>query len=87
MTLLRGAAAPPVNHGLWLSSFSPGEQARLLLPDIRRATDGVDPFEPLYRHERGVQDLRKPLWTLLVLELWRRERIAAPAGQGARSAC
>jgi asparagine synthase (glutamine-hydrolysing) len=223
MTFLRGAAAPPpVNHGLWLSSFSPGEQARLLLPDVLRATDGVDPFEPLrrqwarsahaeplarathldattylpggvltkvdrasmavalevrapflardvvefafavpdrlrmrgltgkrllraavrdllpahilarpkkgfgmpvgawlrgalrpllhdllgqdavraaglfdpgevqrlvYRHERGVQDLRKPLWTLLVLELWRRERIAAPVGQGARSAC
>ena len=31
----------------------------------------------LHEHERGTADHRKPLWTLLVLELWRREHLSA----------
>jgi asparagine synthase (glutamine-hydrolysing) len=31
-------------------------------------------------HARGERDLRKPIWTLLVLELWRRERMEQRSG-------
>jgi hypothetical protein len=33
----------------------------------------------LRQHERRERDHRKPLWTLLVLELWRREKLARRA--------
>ena len=37
-SFLRGAAAqPPVNHALWMSSFSPAEQQDLLQPDVLAA--------------------------------------------------
>jgi asparagine synthase (glutamine-hydrolysing) len=32
----------------------------------------------LDEHRRGVQDHRKPIWTLLVLELWRRAHVMQP---------
>jgi hypothetical protein len=38
----------------------------------------------LDEHDRRVRDHRKPLWTLLVLELWRRAHM--PATQRAGSA-
>jgi asparagine synthase (glutamine-hydrolysing) len=47
-TFLRGAAAPPpLNHALWMSSFSPSEQPRLLTPDVLAAAgDGRQAFAP-----------------------------------------
>jgi hypothetical protein len=36
----------------------------------------------LDEHDRRVRDHRKPLWTLLVLELWRRKHVAAPRPVG-----
>jgi asparagine synthase (glutamine-hydrolysing) len=40
---LRGAAAPPpLNHMLWLASFSPAEQGTLLEPDVLAAADGAN---------------------------------------------
>jgi asparagine synthase (glutamine-hydrolysing) len=39
---LRGAAeAPPLNHALWMSSFSPAEQQALLEPDVLEAANGA----------------------------------------------
>jgi asparagine synthase (glutamine-hydrolysing) len=47
-TFLRGAAdAAPLNHALWMSSFSPAEQADLLAADVRRAVNGGGPFAAL----------------------------------------
>jgi asparagine synthase (glutamine-hydrolysing) len=47
-TFLRGAAAaPPVNHALWMSSFTPGELAGLLAPGV--AEDLRDPLESMHR--------------------------------------
>ncbi|HEX6557872.1 MAG TPA: asparagine synthase C-terminal domain-containing protein, partial [Longimicrobiales bacterium] len=38
-SFLRGAAArPPLNHALWMSSFAPAEQQRLLRADVWRAS-------------------------------------------------
>jgi len=40
LSFLRGAAEPaPVNHALWMSSFSPAEQRRLLSDDTLAAAD------------------------------------------------
>jgi asparagine synthase (glutamine-hydrolysing) len=37
-SFLRGAGAPPpLNHALWMSSFAPAEQERILAPDTWRA--------------------------------------------------
>jgi asparagine synthase (glutamine-hydrolysing) len=49
-SFLRGAGqAPPLNHALWMSSFSPAEQHSLLLPDVLHAAGGADPLEPVLR--------------------------------------
>ena len=38
LSFLRGASQPaPLNHALWMSSFAPDEQQRLLQPDVLRA--------------------------------------------------
>jgi asparagine synthase (glutamine-hydrolysing) len=40
----------------------------------------------LVEHDRRVRDHRKPLWTLLVLELWRRHHLADRTGTAMSSA-
>jgi asparagine synthase (glutamine-hydrolysing) len=46
LTFLRGAGEPaPLNHALWMSSFAPAEQRRLLTADAwRRAKTGNEAF-------------------------------------------
>jgi asparagine synthase (glutamine-hydrolysing) len=52
-TFLRGAASgPPLNHVLWMSSFSPAEQQALLAPDVRHAASDADPFAAICRRWR-----------------------------------
>jgi asparagine synthase (glutamine-hydrolysing) len=42
-SFLRGSAAqPPLNHALWMSSFSPAEQRTLLEPDVLAAAGQAD---------------------------------------------
>jgi asparagine synthase (glutamine-hydrolysing) len=49
-SFLRGAgAAMPMNHALWMSSFSPAEQQHLLTADVLHATAGMDPFAAVHR--------------------------------------
>jgi asparagine synthase (glutamine-hydrolysing) len=66
--------------GAWLNGSLRDLTNDLLGPDAVR-TAGL--FQPsavarlLDDHRRGVSDHRKPLWTLLVLELWRRSHIGA----------
>jgi asparagine synthase (glutamine-hydrolysing) len=54
-TFLRGAgAAPPRNHMLWMSSFAPHEQERLLRPDVWQAAGRGDAaFEAAERAWEG----------------------------------
>lgn len=48
-TFLRGAAhPPPVNHGMWLASFTPADLSTLLLPELRAAAGTHDPFTALH---------------------------------------
>jgi asparagine synthase (glutamine-hydrolysing) len=46
LTFLKGAGAkPPFNHALWMSSFSPAEQQKLLTPNAwQRAGQGKEAF-------------------------------------------
>jgi asparagine synthase (glutamine-hydrolysing) len=50
-TFLKGAAAPPpLNHALWMCSFAPEEQQRLLTPAVwRESGAGAHAFEPIMR--------------------------------------
>jgi asparagine synthase (glutamine-hydrolysing) len=52
LAFLRGASAPaPLNHLLWMSSFSPDEQRELLTPDVLEAAAGATlAFEPALGH-------------------------------------
>jgi asparagine synthase (glutamine-hydrolysing) len=44
-TFLRGAGeAAPADHATWMASLPPGEQERLLHPDLLTDTAGCDPF-------------------------------------------
>ena len=51
-SFLRGASdPPPLNHLLWMSSFSPAEQRRLLAPALLHAArDAAAAFEPALHH-------------------------------------
>lgn len=46
LSFLRGAGAqPPLNHALWMSSFSPDEQRQLLAPEVLESLGSdFDPF-------------------------------------------
>jgi len=49
-SFLRGAAEPaPLNHALWMSSFSPREQQALLQTDVLQSTTTCDPFAAIER--------------------------------------
>ena len=49
LTFLRGAGKkPPLNHALWMSSFAPSEQRRLLTPQARqRSGMGMEAFRAI----------------------------------------
>jgi asparagine synthase (glutamine-hydrolysing) len=52
-TFLRGAAAaPPINHALWMSSFPPSEHEALLQPDVMMRAGSHDPLAALHCHWR-----------------------------------
>jgi asparagine synthase (glutamine-hydrolysing) len=69
--------------GAWLNGSLRELAHDLLSPDSLRAAGLFRP-EPVARmldeHHRRVRDHRKPLWTLLVFELWRRAHNATPVG-------
>jgi len=46
-SFLRGSASPPpLNHALWMSSFSPAEQRALMTPDMLAAANPDRVFDP-----------------------------------------
>jgi asparagine synthase (glutamine-hydrolysing) len=57
-SFLRGAAQPPpINHALWMSSFSPAEQAGVLARDVweesGRGAHSLDAVQRAWSHSRG----------------------------------
>lgn len=55
-SFLRGAGvAPPLRHGLWMSSFSPAEQIPLLRRDVLAQCADADPFAAFARRWRESQ--------------------------------
>ena len=68
--------------GAWLTGPLRPLARDLLASDEISRTALFDPRvvrRMLEQHERRERDLRKPIWTLLVFELWRRAHVAAPA--------
>jgi asparagine synthase (glutamine-hydrolysing) len=64
---LRGAVAPaPINHALWMSSFSPAEQRSLLEPDVLAAADDAehafDAFERAWAEGADAPLLARACW-------------------------
>jgi len=65
--------------GAWLTSSLRDLTHDVLGADAIRAAGLFQPqaiARLLDEHDRRVRDHRKPIWTLLVLELWRREHLA-----------
>lgn len=67
----------------WLSGPLRDLMRDTLSPDALKGPGLLDPGTVtgmMDEHERGVTDHRKPLWTLLAFELWRRRWIAGERG-------
>jgi asparagine synthase (glutamine-hydrolysing) len=64
LTFLKGAGArAPLNHALWMSSFAPTEQARLLTHDVwQQSGEGAEAFRPViesWARSEGAQPLAR----------------------------
>ena len=68
--------------GEWLNGPLRTMVSDLLSDDAIRRVGLFQPAEVqrlLREHREGIRDFRKPLWTLVVFELWRRAHLEGPA--------